>query len=106
MISIWVSEPHQWLFARIDPTANAAAGEYIGAPGADQIVADGQGYIWVLTHEELIAWDPRTQTEVGRFAVPLHDTVGTIEALVLAADTDGVWYGAPDALWFVPSPGG
>ena len=103
--SIWVAEPHQWLMARIDPTTNAAEGEYFAAPGADHIVSDGLGVIWVLAHEELIAFDPATQRDLGRYTVPLHDTVGTIEALVLAADTDGIWYGAPDALWFIPSPG-
>ncbi|HET9345970.1 MAG TPA: hypothetical protein VFO05_09720 [Candidatus Limnocylindrales bacterium] len=104
--SIWVAEPHQWLLGRIDPAANAAAGEYMAAPVADQIVADGRGLIWVLAHEELIAFDPARQAEVGRYPVPLHDTVGTVEAMVLAGDVDGIWYGAPNALWYVPSPGG
>jgi streptogramin lyase len=103
--TVWVAEPHQWLFARIDPTTNAAEGEYMAAPGADQIVSDGLGVIWALCHEELIAFDPATQRDLGRYAVPLHDTVGTVEALALAADDGGIWYGAPDALWFVPSPG-
>ena len=104
--AIWVAMPHQWLFSRIDPARNAASGEYMAAPGADQIVADGRGIIWVLAHEELIAFDPVSQLQIGWYSVPLHDIVGTVEALVIAADTGGIWYGAPDALWYVPSPGG
>jgi hypothetical protein len=101
--AVWVAEPHQWLIGRIDPVANALAGEYIAAPVADQIVFDAGGRVWLLAHDTLMAFDPDTGRELARYAVPAHDTVDGIEAMVLAADADGIWYGAPDALWFIPT---
>ena len=100
---VWVAEPHQWLLGRIDPVANALAGEYVSAPVADQIVFDAVGGVWNLAHDELIAVDADTEQQLGRYAVPAHDTVAGIETHVLAADADGIWYGAPDALWFIPT---
>jgi streptogramin lyase len=101
--AIWVAEPFQWLLGKIDPVANALAFESGAAPGADQIVIDANGEVWVLTHERLIGYDGATGRILHQFAVPLHDTLAGVESLVLAADDDGLWYGAPDALWFIPT---
>jgi hypothetical protein len=101
--AVWVAEPHQWLLGQIDPVANALAGEYIADPVADQIVFDAGGRVWLLAHDTLMAFDPDTGSELARYAVPAHDTAIGIESMVLAADAAGIWYGAPDALWFIPT---
>jgi hypothetical protein len=101
--AIWVAEPHQWLLGRIDPAASAVDHETGAAPIADQIVLDGLGRVWVLAHDVVLAYDATSGATLAQYAVPRHDNVVGIESPVLAADADGLWFGAPEALWFIPN---
>jgi streptogramin lyase len=93
---IWVAEPFQWLLARVDPTTDRVAGEWLAPVGASQIVLDGEGRVWVVGNTEAVGIDATAGQEVERFGVPTHTQFEGIATYPLSSGRGSLWW-AEDA---------
>jgi hypothetical protein len=92
--AVWVSEPHQWLLGRIDPTLDRLSAEIEAAVGADQIRFDDRGRVWVLGAEELLPIEAASTALMDRITVPKHEPAALdgLQATVLATIGRDVWF--------------
>lgn len=89
---IWVAEPFQWLLARVDPTTDRVASEWGAAVGANQVVLDAEGRVWVVGNTEVVGIEAAAGQEVERFDVPAHTQFGGIATYPLSAGRGSLWW--------------